>query len=139
MPSPGASGTSIFPSTIRSGSFVNRCPSCHIQCVSIAVVLPGAAAATCVYIASEISKWLFECDPQVNPHSLQNCATRTEPCIVQKCGSANGISTAFNCTACFNSRQSVAIMLVAVGRDRKSTRLNSSHLGISYAVFCLKK
>src|SRR5947199_2888752 len=25
------------------------------------------------------------------------------------------------------------------GRDRKSTRLNSSYLGISYAVFCLKK
>src|SRR5262245_64896104 len=28
--------------------------------------------------------------------------------------------------------------LVAL-QDRKSTRLNSSHLGISYAVFCLKK
>src|SRR5438045_6875402 len=30
---------------------------------------------------------------------------------------------------------------VAAGQlvDRKSTRLNSSHLGISYAVFCLKK
>src|SRR5438045_7732452 len=27
----------------------------------------------------------------------------------------------------------------AARRDRKSTRLNSSHLGISYAVFCLKK
>src|SRR2546426_9244334 len=27
----------------------------------------------------------------------------------------------------------------ARGRDRKSTRLNSSHLVISYAVFCLKK
>src|SRR5688500_19997919 len=26
-----------------------------------------------------------------------------------------------------------------VARDRKSTRLNSSHLVISYAVFCLKK
>src|SRR3712207_8960538 len=26
-----------------------------------------------------------------------------------------------------------------VGRDRKSTRLNSSHANISYAVFCLKK
>src|SRR5258705_2938588 len=25
------------------------------------------------------------------------------------------------------------------GSDRKSTRLNSSHLGISYAVFCLQK
>src|SRR5256885_11651973 len=28
---------------------------------------------------------------------------------------------------------------VGAGRDRKSTRLNSSHLVISYAVFCLKK
>src|SRR5262245_63201040 len=27
----------------------------------------------------------------------------------------------------------------AKAEDRKSTRLNSSHLGISYAVFCLKK
>src|SRR5205814_8650996 len=27
----------------------------------------------------------------------------------------------------------------SVRQDRKSTRLNSSHLGISYAVFCLKK
>src|SRR5690625_6715545 len=27
----------------------------------------------------------------------------------------------------------------APGQDRKSTRLNSSHVAISYAVFCLKK
>src|SRR5438067_9214259 len=27
----------------------------------------------------------------------------------------------------------------AADRDRKSTRLNSSHVSISYAVFCLKK
>src|SRR5437660_4045441 len=27
----------------------------------------------------------------------------------------------------------------AEGQDRKSTRLNSSHVAISYAVFCLKK
>src|SRR5207302_11055815 len=29
--------------------------------------------------------------------------------------------------------------VTARGRDRKSTRLNSSHVKISYAVFCLKK
>src|SRR5436305_7265609 len=29
--------------------------------------------------------------------------------------------------------------LAAKSRDRKSTRLNSSHVRISYAVFCLKK
>src|SRR5690625_268750 len=28
---------------------------------------------------------------------------------------------------------------LVVDRDRKSTRLNSSHVAISYAVFCLKK
>src|SRR5437660_11751425 len=35
----------------------------------------------------------------------------------------------------------VCHLLGAVGarRDRKSTRLNSSHVAISYAVFCLKK
>src|SRR5258705_2906216 len=32
-----------------------------------------------------------------------------------------------------------AEMGAAEAGDRKSTRLNSSHLGISYAVFCLKK
>src|SRR5258705_9123473 len=34
--------------------------------------------------------------------------------------------------------QDVALR-AALELDRKSTRLNSSHLGISYAVFCLKK
>src|SRR2546426_8844203 len=32
-----------------------------------------------------------------------------------------------------------AVALVVPGLDPKSTRLNSSHLVISYAVFCLKK
>src|SRR2546430_11669398 len=32
-----------------------------------------------------------------------------------------------------------AVMITPISRDRKSTRLNSSHSQISYAVFCLKK
>src|SRR3712207_7538597 len=47
---------------------------------------------------------------------------------------------------CFNE-ESVARAIAAspgpvmtgIGQDRKSTRLNSSHANISYAVFCLKK
>src|SRR5690242_21959285 len=31
------------------------------------------------------------------------------------------------------------LIKVLAGADRKSTRLNSSHMSISYAVFCLKK
>src|SRR5256885_13141753 len=36
-------------------------------------------------------------------------------------------------------KQSGLRVVPITGRDRKSTRLNSSHLVISYAVFCLKK
>src|SRR3712207_8584465 len=32
-----------------------------------------------------------------------------------------------------------SVLLAPVAGDRKSTRLNSSHANISYAVFCLKK
>src|SRR3712207_8122596 len=32
-----------------------------------------------------------------------------------------------------------ALLQVMLAEDRKSTRLNSSHANISYAVFCLKK
>src|ERR1039458_5499086 len=35
--------------------------------------------------------------------------------------------------------QSLRHLVCRLCLDRKSTRLNSSHLGISYAVFCLKK
>src|SRR5262245_34647237 len=38
-----------------------------------------------------------------------------------------------------NTRRDLVEAAYTLGRDRKSTRLNSSHLGISYAVFCLKK
>src|SRR6266508_6473081 len=36
-------------------------------------------------------------------------------------------------------RRRGAVALAAIVGDRKSTRLNSSHVAISYAVFCLKK
>src|SRR5256886_10087406 len=43
-----------------------------------------------------------------------------------------GKMLAYNCSSSFNWRKKL-------DRDRKSTRLNSSHSQISYAVFCLKK
>src|SRR3712207_8686909 len=38
-----------------------------------------------------------------------------------------------------SSAETVREILVSLVVDRKSTRLNSSHANISYAVFCLKK
>src|SRR5439155_19189794 len=43
-----------------------------------------------------------------------------------------------NSRACCG-RESDADVLAGTSPDRKSTRLNSSHVAISYAVFCLKK
>src|ERR1035441_10255329 len=57
-------------------------------------------------------------------------------------------STLFPYTTLFRSNPDLRVLLdqdhlyaqpVMRRQDRKSTRLNSSHLGISYAVFCLKK
>src|SRR5947199_6841058 len=60
-------------------------------------------------------------------------------------------STLFPYTTLFRSTVTTVTALAGADRritsvtiqppvvDRKSTRLNSSHLGISYAVFCLKK
>src|SRR5947208_11487985 len=39
----------------------------------------------------------------------------------------------------YTTNLALAKSAVSRGRDRKSTRLNSSHQIISYAVFCLKK
>src|SRR5436305_10638101 len=42
-------------------------------------------------------------------------------------------------TAAAGSVPSTKLIFACGRRDRKSTRLNSSHVRISYAVFCLKK
>src|SRR5256885_13689516 len=44
-----------------------------------------------------------------------------------------------SCACSAPCRSAVAGCGASPDRDRKSTRLNSSHLVISYAVFCLKK
>src|SRR5699024_12743905 len=40
---------------------------------------------------------------------------------------------------CVGAFRALPTVSCAGSRDRKSTRLNSSHVSISYAVFCLKK
>src|SRR5438067_6390338 len=49
-------------------------------------------------------------------HKVRNLRRDARVCVVAEAGSGGGDE-----------------------RDRKSTRLNSSHVSISYAVFCLKK
>src|SRR5690349_23422443 len=71
---------------------------------------------------------------------VQTCAL---PISWTKCKSAiTSIPSGFSSRACPMGVRSVmksALPGLSVLVDRKSTRLNSSHVEISYAVFCLKK
>src|SRR5699024_11416358 len=53
------------------------------------------------------------------------------PCTMRRLPAMGGLLSAAAAAA--------VAMAVLVHADRKSTRLNSSHVSISYAVFCLKK
>src|SRR3712207_6995890 len=67
------------------------------------------------------------------------------PQVVEHYRAAHGISTraGTNSATTEDMRQAVvhyrALFAELLRADRKSTRLNSSHANISYAVFCLKK
>src|SRR5207253_11016961 len=62
---------------------------------------------------------------------------RTRRCLpVYQQGCAYGIATEITCGRCPHV---ISVAIPYAQPDRKSTRLNSSHVAISYAVFCLKK
>src|SRR5437870_13450938 len=60
------------------------------------------------------------------------------PISCPACGTVNPEQARF-CMQCATPLHAAAPQPSATVEDRKSTRLNSSHVAISYAVFCLKK
>src|SRR5438309_8992740 len=64
----------------------------------------------------------------LRPRSLQRGVRRND-------AGAPQVHAGYGDAACFPDVQRRRLF----GQDRKSTRLNSSHSSISYAVFCLKK
>src|SRR3712207_6966394 len=60
------------------------------------------------------------------------CASRSDRC-------RDGPSASAEATAGQIEPRPRCVTIHRAGEDRESTRLNSSHANISYAVFCLKK
>src|SRR5262245_64239675 len=81
------------------------------------------------------------------PRTLTSCSSMTTAVTASRlpragpCQSTTGRGSWSAISFCGLSclRQRNPQKLIADHEDRKSTRLNSSHLGISYAVFCLNK
>src|SRR5439155_8221715 len=73
------------------------------------------------------------------PFSYSRSAGRAFNCTAGGLRSSwpSSVSRRFWVSLNFPSKRGVGF--VPWSRDRKSTRLNSSHVAISYAVFCLKK
>src|SRR3712207_7322580 len=73
---------------------------------------------------------------------MSGCIALTEPWPVSP---ANGLRAGSRKAVLHSPEQKLLFLLVYLKTyplqavDRKSTRLNSSHANISYAVFCLKK
>src|SRR5690625_5594164 len=86
-----------------------------------------------VWQAKQRIKPIIESSPLIYSRSLSE---RTQSDIYLKLENLN-VSASFKVRGAAN--KILHLSKEERARDRKSTRLNSSHVAISYAVFCLKK
>src|SRR5256885_11470427 len=84
---------------------------------------------TTLFRSNQLKQKLKDCHPELKAKDLVFCCD-PRTCHPER---SRGNAFVFECVA------RVFSLPRAKSRDRKSTRLNSSHLVISYAVFCLKK
>src|SRR3990170_7208252 len=81
--------------------------------------------------------------PPAPPPGTTRVSRAAAPALVQVGAIVQGGPVFFPCRVAVSReerrRAELAVLVDSVERDRKSTRLNSSHQIISYAVFCLKK
>src|SRR5690348_17631543 len=86
--------------------------------------VPEASSSATIMLALDVSGSM--CSTDVKPNRITAAERATSAFVKSQTGGPRIGLVAFSTTA---------VVLV----DRKSTRLNSSHPSISYAVFCLKK
>src|SRR5688572_31314947 len=84
------------------------------------------------------------CIDYLHEGGIENIVAVLGPRANEVCERLKGVTVAINPDPDSEMGASIAVGIQAVSQstkavDRKSTRLNSSHSQISYAVFCLKK
>src|SRR5437870_8241914 len=106
--------------------------------VMVADPVVAAAGATSSEVAALMRVKNISVVPVVdNPKDRHYLGTISDRDIVARCVGAGHDPT--DCSAADHVRTDTPVVKPETELDRKSTRLNSSHVAISYAVFCLKK
>src|SRR5690606_41327202 len=106
-------------------------PPCHSIVVSFCNNDPDGAVAPPLSLHDALPIWI---GVQIQPVDAQNARAMGLP-------SASGalVSVVTPDSPADKAGVEVGDVITAFGGDRKSTRLNSSHVKISYAAVCLKK
>src|SRR5205814_10604549 len=101
----------------------------------------AVGGATALFQERSTPEKLFEVIERYHPTILTTVPTMINAMLNMEGSAERDIKSL---RFCYSAGEALPVELYhrwmeTFGIDRKSTRLNSSHLGISYAVFCLKK
>src|SRR5690554_7219466 len=92
---------------------------------------------TDVFVGIDVSKATL--DVMVLPEERYFQVSRDEAGVEQLLATLKPLGVTLIVLEATGGLERPVVMALAAAGDRKSTRLNSSHVRISYAVFCLKK
>src|SRR5690606_3976308 len=144
-PTPAAAGPSWPPSSTRSAASATPPPSTSSRSASPGSrprspsTAPSSPPWAC---PGRAPGWRNASPPSAasSPHTRRSCPHSSPPPRERRVMSPDEILQGlYDNTLVGNGPAVLDLTHQALGQDRKSTRLNSSHVKISYAVFCLKK
>src|SRR3712207_3214991 len=104
--------------------------------IALAVIMSGIGSARGVGMVGEAAAGLLTEEPEKFGKAL---VLQLLPGTQGLYGFVIGLMVFLKLTGNMTLGQGLYLFMACLPIDRKSTRLNSSHANISYAVFCLKK
>src|SRR5262245_49995834 len=133
--------SAVVQAVVSKNEISGLLPDDSARSIAIACGL-GAASSSCSYAAVALARSIFRKGADFSAAMAFEFASTN---LVIELGIVLAVLLGWQFTLAefVGGPIMIAILVVLFRRflkpDRKSTRLNSSHLGISYAVFCLKK
>src|SRR5690625_5948605 len=135
----GETGTTFTTSGLNDGDVVSVVMTSDDPCANPTVVT-GTIGTEGISIGDSEAPVFSECPADITVSSGNSCdasVTWTAPTVTDNCTTTPVITSSHNSGDIFPV--GTTEVTYTAEEDRKSTRLNSSHVAISYAVFCLTK